>query len=223
MSATEIRRGPGRPPGGDPANAERDACIVAMVQEGGTYEATGRLFGITRERARQIVVRDAPGWYRARRAAWTAKHVCECGAPKEPNSRHCRECWAWAERERRLTHPGRLWTREAVIGAFHAWVEIYGAPPSAADWSPAMARRTGRPDRAERFEVDGCWPHVNTVQARFGGWNAGLTAAGLPTRRTGQHGPRLPPVRPLLAIHTEAEGAPTGPAPGGRPAAAQGR
>jgi hypothetical protein len=42
------------------------------------------------------------------------------------------------------------------------WAEIHGAPPSATDWNPAVARRLGDKERAARFG-EGLWPHVSSV------------------------------------------------------------
>lgn len=76
------------------------------------------------------------------------------------------------------------WTQERVIDAICVYAERYGRPPAAADWSPALARAQGRPDRAERFKADGIYPYARTVTERFGSWNAAIEAAGFtPTRR----------------------------------------
>ena len=92
-----------------------------------------------------------------------------------------------------------FWTPDDLIERIQAWNETYGSPPGARDWSPSMARKQGRDDIAERFELDGCWPHVNTVQRVFGSWNEGVRAAGFTPRRAGARGPGNPRAVPLLA------------------------
>ena len=79
-----------------------------------------------------------------------------------------------AEWARRLN---KRWDHGLILAAIDAWAALYGAPPAAADWNPAMARRQGRPDRAERHAA-GDWPFASTVAAYFGSWNAGIEAAG---------------------------------------------
>ena len=46
-----------------------------------------------------------------------------------------------------------FWTRDDLIERIQAWNETYGSPPGARDWSPSMARKQGRNDIAERFEL----------------------------------------------------------------------
>lgn len=90
----------------------------------------------------------------------------------------------------------RRWGREAIIAAMRRWNELHGRPPVARDWNPGAARAGGRDDLAERFEREGCWPHLTTVRDTFGTWNAALQAAGLPTRGVGSRGPEVPPAAP---------------------------
>lgn len=71
------------------------------------------------------------------------------------------------------------WDRDGVIRALRAWTSEHGSPPRAKDWCRAG---DGHPSDA-------------VVRFRFGSWNAGLIAAGLPLRRERQ--PRIH--RPLAA------------------------
>jgi hypothetical protein len=86
-----------------------------------------------------------------------------------------------AEFARRLN---KRWDHGLILAAIDAWAELYGAPPAAAEWNPAMARRQGRPDRAERHAA-GDWPFASTVVAYFGSWNAAIEAAGWRSRPPG--------------------------------------
>lgn len=79
------------------------------------------------------------------------------------------------------------WTQELVVARIREWVDLYGQPPRATDWSPVAARQKGFPDRAEAFEAaDNHWPWMNTVIARFGTWNAAIEAAGFAPRNQGR-------------------------------------
>jgi hypothetical protein len=78
----------------------------------------------------------------------------------------------------------KRWTRLLIVQAITSWAELYGAPPAASDWNPAMARRQGRPDRAERHAA-GDWPFASTVVRYFGSWGAAIEAAGWHSRPPG--------------------------------------
>lgn len=67
----------------------------------------------------------------------------------------------------------RHWTHDLCIEALLDWAAQHdGVPPRAIDW------RRAAPDH----------PGQQTIAARFGSWNAGLKAAGLPTRIAGNPG-----------------------------------
>lgn len=83
----------------------------------------------------------------------------------------------------------RIWSRETLLAAVHEWVARYGSTPQAADWSQALARQQDRPDLADRFQRDGCWPQVNTVRYWMGSWNALIAAAGFDPTPLGQRRP----------------------------------
>jgi len=77
------------------------------------------------------------------------------------------------------------WTPDDVLDAIHAWQQRFGQPPAVVDWAPALARRAGKPEKAELFERERGWPHARVVARVFGTWNAALAAAGAPTTRQG--------------------------------------
>lgn len=62
------------------------------------------------------------------------------------------------------------WTRERIVAAIQAWAEKNGRPPAADEW-----------------RVTGLWEHPSqgTVLAKFGTWNAAVTAAGFAPRQKG--------------------------------------
>jgi hypothetical protein len=70
---------------------------------------------------------------------------------------------------------------ERVLDGIRRWVDLYGEPPSAADWDPYHARRLGDEARAARYE-EGDWPHMGTAFNAFGSWNAAIEAAGFKAR-----------------------------------------
>lgn len=68
-----------------------------------------------------------------------------------------------------------FWTRERIIEALQREYRQTGRPPGKTEWTSR-----GRPkDR----------PTSSTVLHVFGSWNAGLEAAGIPTRQPGESGP----------------------------------
>lgn len=68
--------------------------------------------------------------------------------------------------------------REGHIAAIQRFAERYGKPPSATDFQPALARRIGHPEKADRFYADGDYPTTTAVLQMFGSWNAAIEAAG---------------------------------------------
>jgi len=91
----------------------------------------------------------------------------------------------WADQARGLR---KRWDHGRILAAIDAWAELHGAPPAAADWNPALARRQGRPDRAERH-AGGDWPFYSTVVLYFGSWSAAIEAAGWHSRPRGDWRP----------------------------------
>jgi hypothetical protein len=80
---------------------------------------------------------------------------------------------------------GRLtFTKDAVIQAMHKFNDLYGRPPTRAEWSPPIARQLGHPELAERFHADGCWPSFKMVRRLFGSWNDAIAAAGFEPRKS---------------------------------------
>jgi len=75
--------------------------------------------------------------------------------------------------------------RDAVLFALGAWHDLYGAPPTMADWEPSRARRLGQPWRVERYAA-GDWPSMRTVRYHFGTLKAAVEAAGLTPREAGR-------------------------------------
>lgn len=76
----------------------------------------------------------------------------------------------------------REMTRRWILDSFAQWHDLFGAPPSTDDWSPARVRHRGWKGsvwRIRRYESTGRpWPPVCTVQEHFGTWTAALRAAG---------------------------------------------
>lgn len=74
----------------------------------------------------------------------------------------------------------QFWTRELIVDKVHEWVELYGSPPAAADWSPAAAKRQGGPSAQQKIDrfLDGEWPQYSVVTSHFGSWSALIREAG---------------------------------------------
>jgi hypothetical protein len=122
---------------------------------------------------------------RARRLRY-GRACVECGALTDGSSgaakapELCADCSA--------TQSSRK-ARERSVREIRRFAAMYGRPPSAVDWSPAMARAKCSPARAgeieERYARDG-WPPAKQVQHAFGSWNAGIRAAGFEPLAVGQ-------------------------------------
>lgn len=78
----------------------------------------------------------------------------------------------------------RLTARE-ITEAIRRWHELYGEPPSMADWDPYRARRIGQEWRIERYR-EGDWPSIKSVRNHFGRLSDAVASAGLVPRRQGQ-------------------------------------
>lgn len=180
--------------------------MFVAYESGATLAQTGRRFGLSGERVRQIFrtaglpvrspreARDLRREQQSERERAMVERLRECGdfelAASEfaVRPRRIREVAKRMAPE--LLEPlGRAeprvargyWTREAIIEAIHNWTSTYGEPPRATDWRPATALRNGQPERAARFS-EGLWPHASTVLKRFGRWNDAIYAAGYEPR-----------------------------------------
>lgn len=80
--------------------------------------------------------------------------------------------------------PGRL-TREEILAAIRRWNDLYGEPPTMADWDPYRARYLGQEWRVERYD-EAPWPSAKSVRNHFGRLSDAVAAAGFVPRRQGQ-------------------------------------
>jgi hypothetical protein len=79
--------------------------------------------------------------------------------------------------------------RVRIQQAIRDWVALFGSPPSALDWNPALARkRKNSTWKVERYENTGRkWPSVSFVVQYYGTWNDALEAAGYPPLAPGAY------------------------------------
>lgn len=161
-----------------PAVSRREELLPVIRElredEGLTWREIGERLGISLKTAQGYYV-DPTGEKTAARRARNNGTCLDCGAEtKNGGARiaplRCRTCAS----EARIK-----WTREEIVAAIRRWAELYGKPPSANDWNIASSWHKG--ERVVRWR-SGDWPHVTTIQARFGGWNAAIGAAGFPTQ-----------------------------------------
>jgi len=75
----------------------------------------------------------------------------------------------------------RRYSPEELLEAIRRWAELYGEPPTVADWDPTRARREGKDWRAERYAT-GEWPTARMLRTAFGTMTKAVTAAGLTSR-----------------------------------------
>lgn len=86
---------------------------------------------------------------------------------------------------RRAGRYRREWTSTEVLAAIRRWTELYGEPPTMADWDPYRARCSGELWRVERYD-SGEWPSIKSVRNKFGRLSDAVATAGLVPRRQGQ-------------------------------------
>lgn len=80
-------------------------------------------------------------------------------------------------------------TSAEILAAIRRWNDLYGEPPTMADWDPYRARQTGQAWRIARYD-QGDWPSARTVRNHFGRLSEAVAAAGLVPRLQGQHRPQ---------------------------------
>jgi hypothetical protein len=93
------------------------------------------------------------------------------------------------------------WTAAEILDAIRRWTDLYGEPPTMADWEPYRARRIGQAWRIERYDA-GEWPSVKSVRNHFGRLSHAIASAGLVPRRQGQRRAQPDPVLdPDVELH----------------------
>jgi hypothetical protein len=96
------------------------------------------------------------------------------------------------------------WTSGEILLAIRRWADLYGEPPTMADWDPYRARQNGQAWRIARYDA-GEWPSVKTVRNHFGRLALAIASVGLTPRRQGQRRPQAEPVLdPRVELHVEA-------------------
>jgi hypothetical protein len=165
--------------------------IAELRRNGASLRSIGDRYGVSRERIRQIVHDHYPSVTQqvseGREQARRERVICpDCGGVKAPTAKKCRAC--------KIANDTR-WTRERIISAMQEYHRLHGTTPSCTAWNPSLARWRNSPELADKFYSDGCWPSVQTVQIRFGSWNAAVDAAGLTRNRAGRR-PKQKPTAP---------------------------
>ena len=167
-----------------PSRAERAAEAARLNAQGLNGLEIAAAMGVSRSYAYGLLT-DPTGEHDRVRKLRYARACVDCGATintdgraTEPATR-CVPC-SHEDRKRQ----SREWFLESV----REWVELFGSPPSAMDWSPALARMKGSDWKAERYEQTGRpWPSPTLVIGLYGSWNAGLNAAGYPPVKPGEY------------------------------------
>lgn len=76
------------------------------------------------------------------------------------------------------------WTPPTIVAKAQEWNRRHGAPPSAMDWNPTLAKRQKAQEKIERFYEDE-WPSFASVRRHFDTWNSMIAAAGFDPREQG--------------------------------------
>lgn len=192
---TIITRHPGRP--SDAINTDRDRDIIARYQAGATLAAVAEIYGITRERVRQIVQRA--GVSTQDRAIIAYRNwVIEHGPTIDTTFTQTRSIQATI-----AAHPEVPANRVRRYLRPRAHESVQGRHPSPRTWSDAdihAALRAAAVDgtvtstgytrwRAEGGTIDGRTPPNTTlITWRFGSWRNAAQAAGLAVGRSGRTG-----------------------------------
>lgn len=199
--------------------------MFAHYQGGATLQEIGDEFGVTRERVRQIFKTAGYSTEEVRKTRVQAKRQSrEAEAVTQLHSgatiqavaqnldmtvsavRALAEKFAPSASEnlrKGSRVPNGYWTKERILDAIRAWARTYGSPPHATDWNIAALRTRGYEEREERF-LSGLWPHLTTVQGKFGNWNAAIEAAGLeptPVSSYGRPGDDAETVADAVALY----------------------
>lgn len=163
---------------------------VELLREGLRPIDMPERLGVSRSRCYQAL--NDPFGHRARRRKAKVSGACaKCGARLVNSGQQirpgamCLACWRETESTR---------GKARIIAEMQRWERLYGAPPTAYEWSLAMVynqqRRyaegtaNGRPSDAtvaeieKRHREDGPWPATRTAIHLFGRWNKAIEAAG---------------------------------------------
>lgn len=162
---------------------ERVAEAQRLRAQGLTWREVGERLDVPTQTAHGWVSDPDGAKMRARRDSYRGTCIdCEArtdgsngrdGAPER-----CHECTC--------AHSRKL-TRDWIISSIHEWVELFGAPPSAADWNQSLARAHGLRHLIDRYEATGRpWPAVSCVQDNYGSWNEAIEEAGYEAMVVGQ-------------------------------------
>lgn len=153
------------------ATREEKAARAAMLRsEGLSWREVGDRLGISPTYAEQLVSDPDGSKNRARKMQ---RNCVDCGtairsdSPSKAAQLRCSRCYHADQKA------SAKWTRETIVAAIQRWADLYGKPPSASGWNSG----TANPQQRERFKA-GDYPVTTTVVNVFGGFGAGLRAAG---------------------------------------------
>jgi predicted transcriptional regulator len=170
------------------ASEETRALARTLHAEGVSPLEISRRLGYARATIYQWLDPEHMSKQKVRRLRYSQPCV-DCGKATGGSGGFAAPALRCAPCQRRWQRENAIWTRETVITAIQAWADEHGGvPPVAADWNPAIARRLGKPEKADKFYEDDAWPTVESVQKVFGSWNQAIRAAGFAPRRPGHYG-----------------------------------
>jgi hypothetical protein len=127
------------------------------------------------------------------------RFYCSDRCRKLQNARQCLDCGKTINLDGARTNPSilcvtcrgryqREQSRAWILRSISEWVDLYGTPPSATDWNPPLARKSGMAWKADRYEQAGHrWPSTTLCRNIFGSWNNALQAAGYPPVQPGEY------------------------------------
>jgi hypothetical protein len=172
---------PGPSRGGPPATVEHARLIAAVHRWVAEYGRPPRVIDWDPARARRCGRPDLAERFE-RAGKWPRfTHVRE----QFGGLRNLLRAAGYAPPPQRTGRYRVAWTGREILEAIRRWSELYGEPPTMADWDPYRARHIGQAWRVERYEA-GEWPSVKSVRNHFGRLSDAIASAGLVPRRQGQ-------------------------------------
>lgn len=164
--------------------AGRYAQIKPMRDSGMLLREIAEATGLSTSTVHDILL-DPSGEAARRRKRRYERPCVDCGTTINPNGIRAEVVRCLPCNGKHVREMSRRW----ILDSINEWVDLFGVPPTALDWNPALARTQGSEWKADRYEATGrAWPSVSLCQDNFGSWRETLIAAGYEPFESGHYG-----------------------------------